>query len=466
MGTEYLIWVAVGYALLTIAIIAFEVRRTRASGPDVLSLFMAVFVLQCCLPGIVIFGCLPFTGIHQPTGNPAFDRIFAASDFPSALLVLGLTASFAFFLYVFMTLGKIVMRRLIPAASDRGWFVLRGSAAGLLVLLTLGLVLSLASFWLLGDTLIDRYVSLIELRAYSDEVKLTSLSNSAFLLMQCWGWLSIVALFVLFERNGRDLAWYCCLAGAVIFAVLATSRRAIFIPILLGYFTLVLFDGRWRLKSLLVVSIPIFLWVAFGKEILAAVAYGGTTENVISEYDTPGAGALRTASEVGITVVESLGSVSLLDLPPRLGVDQVLSIMHGPPIGWVLHWLGQDDALPKRVVRFSTEAFATSNDQDIPPGIFGQMWLDFRILGPVVWAFGFAVQLSVLQRIFALLVRTRQAVAAVVLVAFVIALPLNTGSYDFSFADDMIGVTLCLLLTFRAARVRLNLADGRGTSCG
>jgi hypothetical protein len=459
LGTEYLPGIAAGYALLILAIFASEVRRTRAAGPDVLSLFMAVFVLQCCAPGVVIFGCLPFTGVDQPTDIPAFDRIFAAVDLPSALLVLGLTASFAFFLYVFMALGGTVMRQLIPGSSDGGWFVLRGSATGLLILVTLGLVLSLAMFWSLGDTLVDRYIRLIELRANYLELELNSLSKFALPLMQCWCWLSIVALFLLFERRGRDLVWYCCLTCSVILAVLSVSRRAIFIPILLAYFTLVLFGGRWRLKWLLMASIPILLWVAFGKEMLAAIASGGTSETVITRYDTPMAGALRTASEVGVTVVESLGSVSLLDLPPRLGMDHFLSLMHGPPTTWFLHWAGQDDALPKRVVRLSTEAFATSRDEDIPPGVFGQMWLDFRIFGPLVWAFAFAVQLTVVQRVFVLMARTRQAVAALVVVTFVIALPLNNGSYDFSFSSDVIGVTLSLLATFRIARVRLNPSD-------
>ena len=459
MGIEYLPWVSAGYALLSVAICAFEVKRTRASGPDILSMFMALFLLQCCLPGIVIFACLPVTGIQQPTDNPALDRIYAAVDLPSALFVLALTAVFAFFVYAFMALGRTIMRCLIADSSERGWFVIRGSATVLLSVLTFGFILCGVSFWLGGDSLVDRYVTLIELRGYSDKVQFNTLNNFAFLLDQSFLWISVVGLFVLYERRGRDLVWYACLVCAVAFAILATSRRAIFIPVLLAYFTLVLFDGRWRLKSLLAAALPILLLLAFGKEIFAAIAYGGTTEGVISEYETPFAGVLRTASEVGLTLVESLGSINLLDLPPRYGMDHLLSLLRGAPLGWFIHWLGQDDAMPVRLVRLSTAAFATSDDQDIPTGAFGQMWLDFRIFGPILWALAFAAPLSVVQRLFALTLRTRQATAALVLITFVVALPLNSGSYDFSFGNDMLGLALCLLIIFKVVRIRLRLPD-------
>lgn len=115
--------------------------------------------------------------------------------------------------------------------------------------------------------------------------------------------------------------------------------------------------------------------------------------------------------------------------------------------------------MPIRMVRLSTQAFATPYDQDIPPGLFGQMWLDFRLVGPVVWAFGFATQLSVVQRLFSLAVRTREATAAIVLVTFLIALPLNTGSYDFSFGDDIVAVVLSLLFTFKFVRISLRVEE-------
>lgn len=466
LGTEYLPWVSAGYVALTASICAFEAKRIRASGPDVLSVFMVLFLLQCCVPGIVIFACLPFTGLSQPTDNETFDRIFAAMDLSSALMVLGLTACFVVFIYVFMAAGAILMRRLLPAESGRASIVLRGSDKLMLAVISFALVLTLITFWQGGDTLVERYINLIEERGGSEKVEYSTLNNLAFLLLQGWLWLSVVALFVLFERRGRTAAWYFCLVCMLIFALLATSRRALFIPILLAYLTLVLFDGRWRMKFILLALIPILVWVAFGKEIFNAVAAGRAGDGVYDRYQTFSAGALRTASDVGITVVESLGSMSLLDLPPRFGVDHLISVVQGPPIQWILHWTGSDRALPIRMVRLSTVALAGPYAEDFPPGLLGQMWLDFRIFGPMVWAFALAVQLSVVQRVFALMVRTRQAVAVVTLLTFVIALPLNSGSYDFTFSDDTLVAVLCLFLTFKVVRIRLRRsAEGEGLPC-
>jgi hypothetical protein len=456
LATDDLIWVAAGYVLLTIAIFAIEVKRTRSCGPDVLTLFMALFVLQCCLPGIVIFGCLPITGVYQPTGNPVFDRIFATMDYSSALLTLAMTAWFAILIYIFMALGAVVIRRIF-GSGDNAWIMLRGAPARLVMVLLVGLALTMVSFWSMGDTLVARYASLIELSAGSTEVLGSSLNNFAFPLTHSWLWLSVVALFVLFERRGRDLAWYFCLTGTLLLVALAVSRRAIFIPIFLAYFTSVLFDGRWRLKFVLAGAIPLVLWIAFGKELLAAIAFGGSAQEILGRYDSLAEGALRTASEVGITMVESLGTLNLVHIPMRFGVDHVLSIMRGAPIGWFLHWLGQDSALPARVVRLSTAAFATPYDQDVPPGLFGQMWLDFRLGGPIVWAFGLAMQLSLVQGIFGSIVRTREAIAALVLATFVIALPLNSGSYDFSFGADIVVVALSLLFSFKMVRIRFRM---------
>lgn len=457
MTTDHLIWVSAGYALLTIAIFAIEVKRTRRGGPDVLTLFMALFVLQCCLPGIVIFGCLPTTGVYQPTGNPVFDRIYATMDYSSALLILVMTAWFAILVYIFMALGGVIIRRILPDLHDDEWILLRGAPVRLFIVLLVGLALTMVSFWSMGGTLVDRYASLIEFSAGSSEVMGSSLNNFAFPLTHSWLWLSVVALFVLFERRGRDLAWYFCLTCTLIFVALAVSRRAIFIPIFLGYFTAVLFDGRWRIKAVLAASLPLALWIAFGKELLSAIAFGGSGQEILGRYDTIAEGALRTASEVGITMVESLGTLTLLHMPPRFGVDHILSIMRGAPVGWFLHWLGQDSAMPARVVRLSTKAFATPYDQDIPPGLFGQMWLDFRLGGPIVWAIGFAIQLSLVQGIFCSIVRTREAIAAIVLATFVIALPLNSGSFDFSFGADIVIVAMCLLFSFKMVRINFRM---------
>ncbi len=446
-----------GYAVLTGAIGLFEAKRIRVAGADVTTIFIALFVLQCCLPGIVIYCCLPFLDQHAPTGIQAFDRIYFATDLPTALLVLGLVAWTVVLFYAFSALNEVLLRRLIPPLPHRSYFILSGFPARLLFLLTIGFLLTIISFYMLGDTLVDRYANLILVRSASDKVQPNLVNTYGFVLTQTWAWLSIPALFVIFERRGRDLSWFLCLLFTVVFALLSVDRRAIFIPILLAYLTFVLFDGRWRLRLVTAAAIPILVWVAFGKEFLASIAYGGDVGAVVGRYDTLTSALLRTSSEVGITLVESSGSISLLDLDPRLGIDHLLSIVRRIPVGW----FGGDLDVPKRIVRLSTEEFGMPGDADLPPGIFGQMWLDFRVFGPIIWAFILSLQVSLIQRVFALTIPTRQATAAFVLITFVVALPLNTGSYDFTFSVDILVLILGMWLTFKLTRVHV-LGTGFG----
>jgi hypothetical protein len=448
--TEYYFLLSLGYLFLTLAVGAFEAQRIRATGPDTITVFTVIFVIQCCLPGIVVYACLPLVTDPSPTDIRAFDHILAAADLPAALLVFGLTAWFVIFFYCFAALGGRLLRGVLgpPASGTR--LVLTGSPAGLLIVLSFGLILSAASFYLLGSSLIERFTNLVLFRAGDKNLQSVWLNAIAFAMTQTWALLSVPALFVIYERHGRRLAWFLCLAFLGVFVLLQVSRRALFIPMLLAYLTLVLYDHRWRSRWLLVTAIPILLWIAFGKELLGTVAFDRPFSEVTERYESIPAAFLRAASEIGITMVESLGSINLLDLPPRFGVDHLLSVLRQIPTSHF--WLGD---LPVRIVRISTAAFDTPDAEDIPPGLFGQMWMDFRVFGPIVWGLIMGLQMSLVQYVLAQTIRTRQAVALFVLVTFVVALPLNSGTYDFSFSIDIYVLVLCLALTFRFARVRV-----------
>ncbi len=437
----------------------FEARRIRRSGPDAISVFVVLFLVQCCLPGIVIYACLPLVDRDSPTDVMAFDRIYGAADVPAALLVLGLTAWFIFFFYTFAALGDRLLRHLAPHSANASRLVVAGSPARLLMVLVFGFALTAVSFYTIGSSLSERFTHLILFRAGLRKDETSLLNAFGFVLTQTWAWLSVPALFVIYERLGRRRAWYLALGFLLVFMVTGVSRRALFIPPLLCYLSLVVFDRRWRAKWVLLSAIPVLLWIAFGKELLGVVAFHRTWSDVATRYDSLAASFLRAASEIGLTVVESLGSIQLLDLPPRFGIDHLLSTMRQIPTSH--YWLGQ---LPMRMARLSTEAFASASDEDIPPGIFGQMWLDLRVFGPVAWGLVLGLQMSIAQHVFAQCVRTRQAVALLVLATFVIALPLNTGSYDFTFGMDIYALLLCILLTFRFIRVRVPAMSAHAVS--
>ena len=98
-------------------------------------------------------------------------------------------------------------------------------------------------------------------------------------------------------------------------------------------------------------------------------------------------------------------------------------------------------------------AFADANAQDLPPGLMGQMWLDFGLAGPLVWGAAFGLQMSLLQRWFKGARRTLSSAAVFTVLTFVIALPLNSGSFDFSFSVDIFMILGVIALCVRRRRV-------------
>jgi len=414
---------------------------------------MVVFLIQCCLPGIAIFGLLPFADSVSPTGIDVFDGILQGIGSSNSLLVLSLTVWFVVAFYSGCAIGQLALAR--PRAVKTGEdgprrLVVRVSP--LLLVLTGGLALSVWSFYLLGDSMISRYANLILFRAGFEGIERNALNANAFALTQAWGWLSILAFFAAREAGARWWKPAACVVLIVLFALLGVSRRALFLPILLGYLTLLLYDSRWRVRWALVLAIPILLIIAFGKELSAALAWTGSVGGVPGLYGSWVSGALRSVSDLGITVVESLGTVRFLHLDLRFGMDHLLSIAQRMPEGV----LGIDLHFPERIVRISTAALADPNAQDLPPGLLGQMWLDFGILGPLVWGIVFGLQMSVLAYGWKLVERTKPAAAVFVLLTFIVALPLNSGSFDFTFSVDVFAVLLVLALV---ARGRHRFAD-------
>ena len=74
--SEYYFLVSLGYLLLTIAVGAYEAQRIRVTGPDSISVFIVLFAVQCCLPGIVIYACLPL--VDGPEERPHLELVEAA----------------------------------------------------------------------------------------------------------------------------------------------------------------------------------------------------------------------------------------------------------------------------------------------------------------------------------------------------------------------------------------------------
>lgn len=445
--------VALGYVLFAGATYLFEFCRTRANGIDLVSLFVALFALQCCFSVTAIFALLPFMNPGNLTGVFAFDHILGQLDVPTALLVLCLTAFFLVSFYLGCHLGKRALAKLCSPTTDV-FFITVGKYRVSLILVA-GMALTLYSFMQLADTMVGRYANLVLLRADDPQVERNALNANAFALTESWSWLSIVAVFCAWESRHRRILFPIFVVAALIFAVLGVSRRALFLPIVMAYLVSALYSNKWRVHWIAAAAVPLIIWVAFGKNLLAAVAYDGSLDAVAATYDTWKSAVVRAACDIGITVVESLGTVQFIDLPPRLGSDHILSMIKLFPE----RILGFDIDYPERIVRISTAALDGPNELDLPPGLMGQMWLDFRLAGPIVWGIILGLQVSVVQWLFERTRCTRQSAAVFVLLVFIIALPLNTGSFDFTFSVDIVGIVVALLLCLRVSRGRFVTAQ-------
>ena len=156
---------------------------------------------------------------------------------------------------------------------------------------------------------------------------------------------------------------------------------------------------------------------------------------------------------LGMTLMSSWATFMFLDIPFRYGVDHILSMLSRIPLGSL--GFDKDAILPERIVRISTRTFVDSNAQDIPPGLMGQMWLDFGIFGPVIWGMMFAAALSFMQIRFDGKQKTLQAVAFFMICLYILSLPLNTGSFDFVFSVDVFFLVLFLLIVYKRVKSTL-----------
>ena len=451
MSSAFLL-VAAQFAIGVGVVLYVERRRTAAHGPDPASLFILLLLVQCGLPAIGLFGALPFAERAALTGNGAFDRILLGTTLATAQLVFLLAAWFVVSFYAGLSLCGLGLR----PPSDAGAQELKAlpelgvRVRPLLALLVVGLIITLVSFKSLGDSWASRYANLILFRAGFAGIERTAFNANAFSLTQAWSWLSVLCLLSLAASSARRRTWWLVLAMAIVFAVLGGSRRALAIPLVLAYCASVLQTGKWRIRRVAIAAVPAFLWLAYGKAILAAVAFGGSAETVASEFSSAPSAVLRASAEAGITVVESLGTITSLDLPPRFGVDHALSLIRRLPDGLI----GYELDLPERIVRVSTTALVGPDALDMPPGLMGQMWLDFRAVGAVIWGLVFGVVMGVVQHRYRATRRTLGAAGVYAIATFLIALPLNSGSLDFNVTVDTMLVMVALVMLVTRARSR------------
>jgi hypothetical protein len=304
------------------------------------------------------------------------------------------------------------------------------------------------------DSLLKSYGALALFRA-GGGVSRTFINANLFALTQTFSLLSIIPFVYFVGRPGgfgKFLRLIIATAGVIVFSLLCVSRRALPLDILLIYFTLVVVNKKWYLKFAGVAFLLFLPVLIYGKAVIYSIGAGGNLDGVldaVGNTSVPDA-LLSGFTYLGISLVTSWATFMFLDMPFRYGVDHILSMLSRIPLGSL--GFDKDAIFPERIVKISTRTFVDSNAQDIPPGMMGQMWLDFGIFGPVIWGTIFAAVLSFLQIRFDGRQKTPQSAAFFMIGLYVLSLPVNTGSFDFVFSVDIVFLVLFLLIVYKRVK--------------
>jgi len=313
----------------------------------------------------------------------------------------------------------------------------------------------------LGQSFWERYEYLKFARTFA-RPEMSAFQASVFSLMVAAQLLAaIVAFGVPFKVNRHiKVALWCFI---FVLALLLASRRALILPLVLTYLAAALYARRLYLPLLAAVGLAASFVLLFGKEIIGGFDAGFIAGQI---KDAPEA-MFRLAADLGVGHVASLATVQQIDLPMRFGVDHLWSVARKLPDGM----LGIDLGLPERIVRLTTARFAGATEDDIPPGLLGQAWLDFRWAGGVVYGFVFGLALGGAERLVQLIIRSRWQVMLCVVVAFLLSMPLQTGSLDYLLGIETFFLVVMLGICFRLKKCIseqptqpeiVEIQDGRG----
>lgn len=452
-----MIFAAALYFFISIALVFVERERIQQNGPDVLTIFLLVFGLQNLIPGVVIPFLLSQYSHAPNTGIPLFDRVYRRVS-PEEIFLSGvMSAWFVATLYFtyhnigawYRSAGRVRQCVRIDIVPWRLWLIL-----------ALGLVSSLLLLRSMGQgSLMADYRSLIIYRAGSG-VAQNVVRSDLLAFTQTFSLISILPIVYLASTPSgvwRSIALGVSVACMVALALMCASRRALPLDCIFIYFTFVIVNKKWH-RWFIVLALMMFLpLLIYGKTVLSGLGASGNFSGVISAIESTSVrdALLSGFSYLGISLDSSWATFLFLHIPYRFGVDHILSVLARIPLGS----LGLDKAAiyPERVVRISSTAFIDAQTQDIPPGLIGQMWLDYGILGPVLWGLAFGAIMGHLRIRFDAKVITLQSGAYYMLILYILSLPLNSGSFDYVFSIDNFLLVLFLLFIYR--RRNSNVGD-------
>ena len=438
-----MIFVALLYLIFAGVVLAGEYQRIgRIKRASLHSFVTLMYAIQLIIPGVVLCTYLGVRPMGSVEGSVFFERVFDDVTAEVCLLVFCLTVIF----YVSFRLGYVMIYPSTSKRSSRSGFVIGGEMSfwrWVCVILAGGAAMYALFNSMGAGEFAAQYKNLIRFRAGDPEIPRTALNANLYSLTQSFLLISLFGFGFAYRRRVIGLTFASLfLAGFVLASV---SRRALLIPLLSLIFTaLIKYRGPAFLRTMAIVLVAIVA-VGAGKEFLASYSRGMPEQVEWRDRTTSQQLLVRTAAEAGITIVESWATLMYVDLPVRWGQDHLYSALRRVPD----EMIGIQLPIPERIVRITTAAFVDGNEQDIPPGLIGQSWLDFRLAGPIVLGLVFGVAIGLVERALSSLDwRSGLTTILYVVIGFVFSLPLNSGSLDYNFSVDIIALMIMLICIF------------------
>lgn len=433
------------YAMLTIAIVGYELSRKKRMLFDQFSVLSIFFLANIVIPATIL--CLSLdTGLAQADRIADFSLFgyFHHQAQPTEKFVLLLGSALA---YCSLSLGyNFAAQRL-----DFSRQVIRGIKFQVrLAWIFIGLVFSLLMF-VFGNTLVpgDPIGGLLLATYYRADdpyyaFERTPLNANIYAATTTFLLFSVLGYALSDEKRRTSLIYLVLTVVFVLLDALASgSRRPLLIVGILVYMYIGVRKAKYKVHYLFLILLASVPLLFFGKAILRdlsdlEVANIGVSDVTLLEQ------VVTAAGEYGLSYLESLGTLERYEGGPRFGVDHLFSVLRMIPLGM----MGFEKPWPERIVRTST-AYLTGDPtaQDAPPGYLGQCWIDFPFIGFLVIPLFHGVSFGLVERGFRSinLQKSPFYLMAYLVAGYLVAMPLNSGTLDFICSPDIV---LTVLLFF------------------
>jgi hypothetical protein len=420
-------YVSVAYTILLLFTVLAERLRLRGGPPDFFTFFTFLFTLQLVVPGIYLTAAKAVSINPPDTGVEFFNIVLKSLNMEQALLALVLSYLFLISYYsTWLFLNSAIdlqsprIKKISLVTSETRWqFIM--------------LLAIISSTWLASK--VGGYEGLINYRNNWNGNRGGFITANLFSLTGAFSIISIIGCLIFWNKK-LSTKFFITITLVVLLSLMTVSRRSIGIAALLLIFTILIKNEKLQTKWLFITGLFFLPMIIYGKRILFLL---GNSQALTLDAISRGAegfsgNVLLFVVNIGTSLIESWATFLYLDLPLRYGTDHILSVARRIPDGI----LGLDLDFPPRMVRLSTEAFLGPEWADVPPGFIGQMWLDFGFFGPTICAMAFISLLSLLQLIYHHIEVDLPGLGIFIIFSWVICLPINTGSLDFTFSVDIL----------------------------